>query len=87
MAGMLLLAVPAGAQTLPHNIPPGALNSLPPGAASMTPEQARAYYNSMTPAQKAQAKQMAEQAKVQVNSNPGLKDQLKAMYKSWKSGQ
>ena len=91
----LLAAAPAWAQyssgALPpgalNNLPPGALSKVPPNAASMSPAEAKAQYEALSPDQKKAVKQAAEQAKQQYGNDPGMKEQLKAMYKSWKGGQ
>ena len=47
-----------------------------------TPEQAKAYYKSLDPAQQKSLKQQILQIKDQIDSVPGLMDKLKALYKT-----
>jgi hypothetical protein len=51
------------------------------GKEAVSPADALSWYQSLTPQQKQQAKDWAKQ---QAEANPGLKDQAKAMYKSWR---
>jgi TRAP-type C4-dicarboxylate transport system substrate-binding protein len=53
----------------------------------MSPAEAKAQYEALSPDQKKAVKQAAEQAKEQYGNDPGMKEQLKALYKSWKGGQ
>ena len=65
-------------------ISPDLLAKIPPNAASMTPDQAKAYYKSLSPDQQQSVKQQAQQIKVQIDSVPGLMDKLKALLKSFR---
>ena len=95
LAGLLNLAGPAAAQPMPggrNSLPPGVGPGMPsdipfgvpPGAGTMTPEQARQQYNSLSPQQKAQVRLAAQQAKAQYGNDPALKAQAKAFLKSWR---
>jgi hypothetical protein len=64
------------------NIPPDLLAKIPPNAATMTPEQAKAYYRGLDPAQQKSLKEELKQIKAQIDAVPGLMDKLKALYKS-----
>ncbi|MSP03000.1 MAG: hypothetical protein EXR07_18435 [Acetobacteraceae bacterium] len=66
------------------NITPDMLAKIPPNAAAMTPEDAKAYYKGLDPAQKQALKEQAKQIKSQIEGVPGLMDQLKALYKSFR---
>ena len=63
-------------------IPPDLLAKIPPNAATMTPEQARAYYEGLSPEQKKSLKELAKQIKAQIDGVPGLMDKLKVLYKA-----
>jgi hypothetical protein len=65
-------------------IPPDLLERIPPNAANMTPEQAKAYYRSLNPAQQKSLKDELRQIKVQIDSVPGLMDKLKALARSYR---
>ncbi len=87
VALLLSTSVPALAQPLPQ-LPPGTtlpkgMPPIPPNAASMTPGQAKAMYDSMTPEQRQALKDAAAPYRAQVENDPGLKAQVKAWIKSW----
>jgi len=63
-------------------IPPDLLAKIPPNVATMTPEQAKAYYRSLDPSQQKSLKEQALNIKAQIDAVPGLMDKLKALYKS-----
>ena len=63
-------------------IPPDLLAKIPPNAATMTLEQAKAYYRGLDPAQQKSLKEQAKQIKAQIDAVPGLMDKLKALYHS-----
>ena len=64
------------------NIPADLLAKIPPNAATMTPDEAKAYYHSLDPAQQKSLKEEIKQIKAQIDAVPGLMDKLKALYKS-----
>ncbi len=65
-----------------RNIPPDLLAKIPPNAATMTPDQAKAYYRSLDPAQRKTVKEELKQIKAQIDAVPGLMEKLKALYRS-----
>jgi hypothetical protein len=73
-------------KAIPHDlfakIPLDLLAKVPPNAATMTPDQARAYYQSLDPAQKKSLKEQVKQIKAQIDGVPGLMDKLKALLRS-----
>lgn len=73
-------SLPPGMQ---QNLPQGLPQGMPANPGAVTPGQAKAIYESLDPAQKAQLKQMAEQAKAQYGQDEGLKAQVKAWLKGW----
>jgi hypothetical protein len=84
LAGFALLGAPAAwAQSLPNGttLPPGVT---PESLRGMSPAEARARYDSLDPATKRSLHEAADQAKAQYGNDPGLKETLKAMLKSWK---
>lgn len=64
------------------NIPPDLLAKIPPNAATMTPDQAKAYYRSLDPAQRKSLKEQFQQIKARIDAVPGLMDKLKALVRS-----
>jgi hypothetical protein len=78
IAFVAMFALPMMAQA--QTMPPG----LPPGAAAMTPDQAKAAYQNLDPAQKHQVRQIAEQAKAQIAADPSLKEKIKAWIKAFR---
>jgi hypothetical protein len=66
------------------NVPPSLLAKIPPNAATMTPEQAKAYYRGLDPVSKQSLKQQGMEIKTRLESVPGLKDKLKALWASMK---
>jgi hypothetical protein len=74
---------PAFAQTTSY---PGALPQgvAPDQVRAMTPDQARARYQSLDPNTKAALHDAAEQARKEYANDPGTKAWLKNVYKSWK---
>jgi hypothetical protein len=63
-------------------IPPSLLEKIPPNAATMTPDQAKAYYRSLDPSEQKSLKEQAKQIKAQIDAVPGLMDKLKALWKA-----
>jgi hypothetical protein len=66
----------------PKAIPPALLAKIPPEAATMTPEQAKAYYRRLDPARQKSLKELAKDIKARIDSVPGLMDKLKALANS-----
>ena len=64
------------------NIPPDLLAKIPPNAATMTPEQAKAYYRGLSPGEQNSIKETAKRLKAEIEGVPGLMDRIKAWIKS-----
>jgi len=65
-------------------IPPYLLAKIPPNAATMTPDQAKAYYKSLSPDEQKSLKEQAKQIKAQIDAVPGLWEKLKELIKSFR---
>ncbi len=98
LAGVMLLgALPALAQSLPGGLSPAEAmtlyQTLTPqqrqmlasgalkGPGSISPAEPLAWYQTMTPQQKQMAREWVTQ---RYGNDPGMKERLKAWYKSWR---